>query len=248
MKLTDNTILITGGGSGIGRGIAESLHRLGNQIIIAGRRRDRLQAVAEANPGMHYLQVDQGDAASIARLAAELADRHPDLNTVINNAGVMSIEDLLAGNGNAAETTVAVNLLGPIRLTAMLLPGLLAQRRAAIINVSSALAVVPKATVPTYCATKAALHSYTQSLRWQLRDTSVEVIEVLPPRVETQIQQGLEDAPNIMSLDSFVGETISLLNAEPPAGEVVVDSAKRVRFAERDGRFDEVFQAVNPVR
>ena len=195
MKLTDNTILVTGGGSGIGRGLAESLHRLGNQIIIAGRRRDRLQAVAEANPGMHYLQVDQGDPASIARLAAELADRHPDLNTVINNAGVMSTEDLLAGNGHAAETTVAVNLLGPIRLTAMLLPGLLSQRHAAIINVSSALAVVPKATVPTYCATKAALHSYTQSLRWQLRDTSVEVIEVLPPRVETQIQQGLGTAP-----------------------------------------------------
>jgi len=107
--------------------------------------------------------------------------------------------------------------------------------------------VVPKATVPTYCATKAALHSYTQSLRWQLRDTSVEVIEVLPPRVETQIQQGLEDAPDVMSLDNFVGETISLLNAEPSAGEVVVDSAKRVRFAERDGRYDEVFQAVNPV-
>lgn len=246
MNLTGNTILVTGGGSGIGRGLAESLHRLGNQIIIAGRRRDRLQGVAESNPGMHYLQVDQGDAASIARLAAELADRYPDLNTVINNAGVMSTEDLLAGNGHA-ETTVAVNLLGPIRLTAMLLPGLLAQPHAAIINVSSALALVPKATVPTYCATKAALHSYTQSLRWQLRDTSVEVIEVLPPRVETQIQQGLGDDPNIMPLKSFVGETISLLNAEPPAGEVVVDSAKRVRFAERDGRYDEVFEAVNPV-
>lgn len=247
MKLTGNTILVTGGGSGIGRGLAEALHRRGNQVIIAGRRRDRLQAATEANPGMHYMQADQGNDASITQLAAELADLFPGLNIVINNAGVMSTEELLAADTRTAETMVAVNLLGPIRLTAKLLPGLLSQEHAAIINVTSALAAVPKATVPTYCATKAALHSYTQSLRWQLRDTSVQVIEVLPPRVATEIQDSLGYDPHVLSLDDFVAETISLLEVEPCAGEIVVDSAKRVRFAERDGHYDEVFHTVNRV-
>ena len=247
MQLTGNTVLVTGGGTGIGRGLAEAFHRLGNNVVIAGRRVELLQAVAEANPGIQYLSLDQGDSADIRRFATQLSDRHPQLNVLVNNAGIQRVENITAGGPGAAEQTIAVNLLGPIRLTSALLHHLLGKPHAAILNVTSALGFMPSALTPTYCASKAALHSYTQSLRWQLRDTSVEVIEVLPPRVETQIQQGLEDAPDVMSLDNFVGETISLLNAEPSAGEVVVDSAKRVRFAERDGRYDEVFQAVNPV-
>ncbi|OBH34479.1 oxidoreductase [Mycobacterium sp. E342] len=245
MKLTRNVVLVTGGGSGIGRGLAESLHRLGNRIIIAGRRREALQAAAAANPGMEYLQLDQGDPASVSRLAAEVANRHPGLNVVINNAGIMHTENLVAGGTAAAEETVAVNLLGPIRLTAALLPTLLGRPDAAIVNVTSALAFVPKAVAPTYCATKAALHSYTESLRHQLRDTAVEVIEIIPPRVETEMQRGLGNAPHALTLDAFVAETISLLGAQPGAAEVVVDAARRVRSAGRGASYDEIFHAVN---
>src|SRR6516162_3392863 len=155
MQMTDNTVLVTGGGTGIGRGLAESLHRLGNKVVIAGRRREPLQAVAEANPGVQILSLDQGDPADIRRFGTELTDRFPDLNVVINNAGIQRVEDLTTSGPGAAEQTVAINLLGPIRLTAALLPSLLKKPRAVIANVTSGLAFMPSALTPTYCATKA---------------------------------------------------------------------------------------------
>ncbi|GAS89517.1 SDR family oxidoreductase [Mycolicibacterium brisbanense] len=249
MSVTANTVLVTGGGSGIGRGLAETLHRAGNQVVIAGRRQAPLQAVADANPGIACRHLDLADPDSITRLAAELTDTHPGLNVLVNNAGVMHTEDLRTGAAATAEiaqTTVAINLLGPIRLTAALLPALLARPQAAIVNVTSALAFVPKAAAPTYSATKAGLHAYTQSLRRQLRRTSVKVIEIIPPRVETDMLAGQDDGTDAMSLDAFVAETISLLHSQPDAEEVVVHAAKRVRFAARDGHYDDIFDAVNP--
>lgn len=248
MKLTNNTVLVTGGGSGIGRGLAETLHRSGNQVLIAGRRRDVLRGVADANPGIDYCQLDLASPDSIARLAAELADHHPELNVLVNNAGIMHTEDLRTGDGTLAiaETTVAINLLGPMRLTAALLPGLLGQPHAAVVNVTSALAFVPKAAAPTYSATKAGLHAYTQSLRQQLRRTSVQVIEIIPPQVETDMLAGQDYGPHVMSVDSFVAEVVSLLRREPEAAEIVVDGARRVRFAAREGHYDDIFDAVNP--
>lgn len=180
MQMTGNTVLVTGGGSGIGRGLAESFHRLGNQVIIAARRSDQLRAVAEANPGIQTLSLDQGDAADIRRFATEVTDHYPDLNVLINNAGIQRVEDLTSGNVGLAEQSVAINLLGPMRLTASLLPALLRKSHATILNVTSGLAFMPSALTPTYCASKAALHSYTESLRFQLRDTSVQVIEIIP--------------------------------------------------------------------
>jgi uncharacterized oxidoreductase len=249
MQLTDNTVLITGGGSGIGRGLAETLHRAGNRVVIAGRRRDALRAVADANAGIECRHLDLAEPASITQLAAELSASHPSLNVLINNAGVMHTEDLLIGDATQAEiaeTTVAVNLLGPMRLTAALLPTLFGQPHAAVVNVTSALAFVPKAVAPSYSATKAGLHAYTQSLRRQLRRTPVQVIEIIPPQVETDMLAGHDYGPNVMSLDAFVAETVSLLKSQPDAAEIVVAAATRVRLAARDGHYDDIFDSVNP--
>ncbi|MGV8833594.1 MAG: SDR family oxidoreductase [Devosia sp.] len=249
MQITGNTILITGGGSGIGRGLAEAFHAQGNQVIISGRRRAALDAVVAANPGMAAFTVDMTDAASIAAFAKQVIAAHPGLNAVINNAGIMVEEDILAAPDYLAiaEQTIATNLLGPIRLTAALLPHLLAQPRSAVLTVSSGLAFVPKASTPSYSATKAAIHSYSQALRHQLRDSVVEVIEIAPPYVQTSLmgQQQASD-PNAMPLTDYIEETMALLAAGPENGEVLVERVHPLRFAEQQGKAAQVFGFINP--
>ena len=207
MQLTGNTVLVTGGGTGIGRGLAEAFHRLGNNVIIAGRRLEHAEAVAKANPGIQFLSLDQGDSADIRRFAIEMSDKYPELNVLVNNAGIQRVEDLTTGNPGTAEQTIAVNLLGPIRLTSALLHLLLGRPRAAILNVTSGLAFMPSALTPTYCASKAALHSYTQSLRFQLRESAVQVVEIIPPQVQTALQGERGFDPRGMPLDEFITET-----------------------------------------
>jgi len=167
MKTNNNTILITGGGSGIGRGLAEAFHALGNQVIISGRRRQVLDETTKANPGMKSLTLDIEHAASIRSFAAQVAKDFPKLNVLINNAGIMRLEniEMQPGDLSNAEAMITTNLLGPLRLTAALLPHLQQQPNATIMMVSSGLAFVPLAPTPTYCASKAAIHSYAQSLR-----------------------------------------------------------------------------------
>ncbi|MBW4038015.1 MAG: SDR family NAD(P)-dependent oxidoreductase [Acidobacteria bacterium] len=246
MKITGNTILVTGGGSGIGRGLAEALHAQGNQVIIAGRRRSALEATAAANPGMKFLTLNIEDSASIKSFAAHVASKFPSLNVLINNAGIMRPENLLAQPDDLAdaEAIVTTNLLGPIRLTAALLPLLQKQPHSAILNVTSGLAFIPIAMTPTYCATKAALHSYTQSLRYQLRDTTTEVIEIIPPYVQTDLMNGSED-PRAMPLNEYIAETMELLNTQPTPAEICVKRVHGLRFASESGKFDETFQALN---
>jgi uncharacterized oxidoreductase len=245
MQLTGNTVLVTGGGTGIGRGLAEAFHRSGNKVVIVGRRVELLKKVAEANPGIEYLSLDQGDAADIRRFSIELKDNYPDVNVLVNNAGIQRVEDITSGGPGTAELTIAINLLGPIRLTAAVLHQLLGKPHAAILNVTSALAFIPSALTPTYCASKAALHSYTQSLRYQLRDTAVQVIEIVPPQVQTALQGERGYDPRGMPLDEYITETMTLLQTTPDADEIVVERAKGFRFAERDGSYDNVYPILN---
>ncbi len=247
MEMTGNTILITGGGSGIGRGLAEAFHATGNQVIVAGRRAQALAEVVRANPGIASAELDIADPPSIAACVAQVVRDHPGLNVLVNNAGIMRIEDVLADGAGLpdCEATIATNLLGPIRLTAALLPHLRRQPRAAVVNVSSGLAFVPRADTPTYSATKAALHSYTQSLRHQLRATAVQVIELAPPLVATGLSPGQESNPRALPLDAFIAEAMALLAADPAAREILVERVHRQRFAEARGDHDEVFALIN---
>lgn len=227
MQLTDNTILITGGASGIGRGLAEAFHKLGNTVIVAGRRKALLDDVVKANPGMHAVELDIADSDSIRRVAAQLTRDFPALNVLINNAGIMPFDDA-AGTIDEATmlSTVATNLLGPIRMSAALIAHLKAQPRATIVNNTSVLAYTPLASTAVYSATKAALHSYTLSQRFMLRDTSVRLQEIAPPWVNTDlIHKG--DDPRAMPLDAFIEQTMLGLAGERE--EVVVESALPMR-------------------
>lgn len=246
MRLEGNTILITGGGSGIGRGLAEAFQAGGNTVIIAGRRQRALDETTAANPGMHSRPLDIEDPAAIRDFSSRLAADFPALNVLINNAGIMRPENLKAQQPELAdaEAIITTNLLGPIRLTAALLPHLQKQADSAIMNVSSGLAFVPLSLTPTYNATKAAIHSYTQSLRYQLRGSATEVLELIPPYVATDLMGGAED-PRAMPLAQFITEVIGILKSQPASGEICVENVKPLRTAEQRGSFDATFEGLN---
>lgn len=227
MKLTGNTIFITGGGSGIGRGLAEALHRQGNQVIISGRRTQRLQAVTEANPGIAAVEVDITDPASIGRAAEDVLARYPRLNVLINNAGIMLLDDAAGLIDEALlVSTVATNLLGPIRMTAALVEHLKSQEQASIIHMTSILGFVPLAMTAVYSATKAALHSYTLAQRYLLRDSRVAVLEIAPPWVRTELLNSSEEE-RAMPLDQFIAGVMEELGTE--AEEILVGPAVQMR-------------------
>lgn len=249
MKMSGNTILITGGGSGIGRALAEAFHKLGNKVIISGRRKSVLDGTVAANPGMEALTVDIEDAAAIRSFAAEITAKFPALNAVIHNAGIMRPEDIFDEKAVAdAEATVATNLLGPIRLNSALLPHLEKQANATIMTLTSGLAFTPLATTPTYCATKAAIHSYTQSLRFQLKPKGIQVIELAPPYVQTELMgSGQASDPRAMPLGEFITEVMTLLETQPDAEEILVERVKPLRFAEQGGaeKYKAFFESFN---
>ncbi|MGC1421335.1 MAG: SDR family oxidoreductase [Terracidiphilus sp.] len=246
MKLSGNTVLITGGGSGIGRGLAEALQKLGNEVVIAGRRKQALDATTAANPGMQSVALDIEKREGIRKFADEVAAKFPSLNVLINNAGVMRAEKLLQQQEDWSdmEAIVATNLLGPMRLTAALLPHLKKQAGATIMNVSSGLAFVPLVLTPTYCATKAAIHSYTQSLRYQLKKTKIEVLELIPPYVATDLMGGKSD-PRAMPLAKYIAEVMSILKLQPTPVEICVENVRGLRFAAENGRYDGIFNGMN---
>lgn len=247
MNITGNTILITGGGTGIGRALAEALHARGNRVIITGRREAPLKDVVDANPGMTWATLDVADAGAITAFAAQVVKDHPALNVVINNAGIMQAEDLTTEpfSLDTAEATITTNLLGPIRLTMALLPHLRAQTASTVITVTSGLAFIPLVATPTYNATKAAIHSWTQSLRTQLAGTSVEVLELAPPAVATDLMPGHAENPNSMPLADYTAEVIGLIESgNTPRGEILVERVKPLRFAEVNG-YETVYGMLN---
>ncbi|MFM9692054.1 SDR family oxidoreductase [Streptomyces europaeiscabiei] len=249
MKMTGNTILITGGTSGIGLGLALRLHEAGNKVIVAGRRKELLDEITAGNPGIEALVLDVADPASIARAAEALAASHPQLNVLVNNAGIMLPENLLdPASLPVAEDHVTVNLLGTIRMTYAFLPLLVGKADAAVLNVTSTLAWVPLPITPTYNATKAALHSFSESLRVQLAgaDAGVQVIEVAPPAVRTTLL-GQEDSETAMPLDDFLAETLTLLREKPDAKENIVEQARFVRDAEANGTYDDVLAMLSKI-
>ncbi|MEV7426396.1 SDR family oxidoreductase [Streptomyces sp. NPDC091212] len=240
MKTTGNTILITGGTSGIGLGLALRFLQAGNKVIVAGRRKDMLARIATDHPGIETLVLDVTDPASIAHARTTVTSGHPEVNVLVNNAGIMLPENLLdAGSPRVAEDTVTTNLLGPIRMVNAFLPHLLAKDDAAIVNVSSGLAFVPLPVTPTYNATKAAVHFFSESLRVQLADTSVQVIELVPPAVRTTLM-GQQDSDQAMPLEDFLSEAMTLLRTQPDAREILVENVKPLRHAQANGTYDEL--------
>ena len=243
MKTTGNTIFFTGGTSGIGLELARRFRDLGNTVIISGRRKDLLDELAAEN--LEGVVLDVADPASIAAAFADVTARH-DVNVLITMAGIMQTENLQdAAHLATSEATIDINLLGTIRTITTFLPYLQQQTDPVIMTVSSGLAFVPLALTPTYNATKAAVHSYTQSLRLQLAETNLQVIELVPPAVQTTLLNGAAPDPTWMPLDEFADETISLLQQHPGADEILVNRVHFLRAAERENRYPEAVTALN---
>jgi len=244
MKTSGNTILLTGGGSGIGREMAKRWHDMGNTVLITGRRLEALEETAQGRANIHPYALDMTDAQAISAFAQTIIAQHPALNVLVNNAGIMIYEDATASRDLAdAEAMITTNLLGPIRLIDALVDHLSRAPDAAIINVSSGLAFVPLSKAPTYSATKAALHSYTLSLRQKLAG-KVEVIEIAPPAVQTELTPGQSTREGYLPLDQFIDGTMTQFEGGAPDPEVCVPAVLFLRNAEAEGRLDQALAAL----
>lgn len=194
MKTTGNTILITGGATGIGLALAEAFLKAGNEVIICGRRQQRLFEAQNLLPQVHIKTCDVTDPAERQALFEWTVGNFRCLNILINNAGIQQPLDFTNGAANllnAGPNEIETNLQAPIHLSALFIPQLRTQAAAAIVNITSVLGFIPLASVPVYCATKAALHSFSWTLRHQLRGTSIKVLEIAPPTVDTELQAGV---------------------------------------------------------
>lgn len=239
MKTTGNTILITGGGSGIGEQLAQRFHDLGNTVIVAGRRKGALDQATTGRPNMHAMAFDADSAEGVAAFALRVTAEHPALNVLINNAGIMRFEAIDQPRDLAdAEATVTTNLLGPIRLINALIEHLGRQPDAALVNVTSGLAFVPLVPAATYSATKAALHSYTVALR-EAFTGKIEVIELVPPAVQTDLTPGQASNSRYLPLTDFINEVMGLFQQQPTPREILVQRVGFQRNAVAEHRFDD---------
>jgi uncharacterized oxidoreductase len=247
MNISGNTIFIPGSTSGIGLALALALQARGNTVIVGGRRADLLDKIAAEHPGLDTVVIDTTDPASIESAASEVLDRHPDLNVLIPMAGIMRAEDWHKPESflASAESVLTTNVLGPVRLIAAFIEHLQTRPDATIVTVSSGLAFTPLAVTPSYNASKAAIHMLSESIRLQLADTSVKVVELVPPSVRTALMPGQEDNEVAMPLDEFIAEAMALLEAQPDAKEIQVERVKFLRYGEARGDYDQVVAALN---
>ncbi len=235
MKITGNTILITGGATGIGLALAETFLREGNQVIICGRREEKLQEAKLKLPSLHVRVCDVSKDSERETLFQWATNTFPSLNLLINNAGIQKEVDLRTGAVDLSgdEDEIDINLKAPIHLCAMFIPHLSEQRESAIVNITSGLAFTPLAVVPLYCATKAGLHSFSQSLRHQLRNTSIKVFEVAPPIVDTELDRGAREnreQENVGISPVEVAET-AIKGMKQDQLEIVIGLASNLRSA-----------------
>ena len=249
MNISGNTIFIPGSTSGIGLALALELRAKGNTVIVGGRRAELLQRIAAEHPGLDTVRIDTTDAASIGSAAKEVLAKHPGLNVLVAMAGIMRIEDWHEPESflASAESVVTTNVLGPIRLIAAFIEHLRAQPDATIVTVSSGLAFTPLKITPSYNASKAAIHMLSESIRLQLADTTVKVVELQPPSVRTSLLPGQEESDFAMPLDEFVAEAVALFEAQPDAKEIQVERVKFLRYGEARGDYDQVVETLNAV-
>lgn len=247
MNISGNTIFIPGSTSGIGLALALELQAKGNTVIVGGRRAELLERIAAEHPGIDTVQIDTTDAASIESAAKEVLAKHPDLNVLVAMAGIMRIEDWHRPEAflASAESVVTTNVLGPIRLIAAFVEHLQSRPDATIVTVSSGLAFTPLKVTPSYNASKAAIHMLSESIRLQLADTTVKVVELEPPAVRTSLLPGQESSEFAMPLDEFVTEAVALFEAQPDAKEIQVERVKFLRYGEARGDYDQVVETVN---
>ena len=246
MNITRNTVFVPGATSGIGLALALRLHAAGNTVIVGGRRRELLERIAAEHPGIHTVRIDTADAESIASASARVIAEHPEVNVLVAMAGIMRAEDWRSPGFLAdAEAMVTTNLLGPIRLVAAFVEHLQTRPASTIVTVSSGLAHTPLRATPTYNATKAAIHMLSESIRLQLAGTSVQVLELVPPAVQTDLMPGHAENDIALPLDAFVDEVMTLLETQPDAHEILVERVKPLRFSEVNGAYDAVVAMVN---
>jgi len=214
MKLSNRTVLVTGGTGGIGLGIAEAFLRSKSRVIVCGRDREKLSMVERKFPEITALPCDVGDARQRENLAGELLRRFPELDILVNNAGIQRYIDLKKGYDElkSGEDEIAINFVATVELTALFIDHLLTRPSAAIINVSSGLGFMPMVNTPIYSATKAAIHTYSLALRQQLKDTSIKVVEIVPPMVDTGLNKAGRDAAHLkfrgISLSEYIPTVI----------------------------------------
>jgi uncharacterized oxidoreductase len=248
VKTTGNSILVTGGGAGIGLALAEVLLKAANEVIICGRREDRLQAAKKRFPKIHIRPCDLSNGRQRETLLEWTTENFPHLNILVNNAGIQRVINFKKGteDWSGGENEIETNLQAPIHLAALFIPHLMKQAQAAIVNISSGLAFAPIAIMPVYCATKAAIHSFSLSLRHQLRDTSVKVFEVIPPMVDTGLDKGAREmrGQTDRGIQPAVVAQATLQALGKDDFETAVGQAVFLRDASRRSP-DEIFERMN---
>jgi len=248
MRISGNTILITGGATGIGFALAEAFIKADNKVLICGRRKAKLKEAVERLPQVHARQCDLSKKEDRESFCGWVRDNHKDLNILVNNAGIQRAIDLKKGTVElfSDEDEVQINFAAPIHLSAYFTPLLLKKKEAAIINVSSGLGFVPIAAMPVYCATKAGIHMFSISLRHQLKDTPVKVFEIVPPAVQTELGKGTTDESEqeYMGIPPSEVARVTLRALENDEYEIVIGEAKGLVQGSRKD-FESAFQELN---